>query len=236
MKILYLILLFLLPLVQSARALGVTWGSEITSVFRDSYGEPLDNTFYVQLGFFEDTLAGPFVPDASNVDDWITQWRVFDEASINLAGPGVHDYYTSEAWVNLDGSSSSEDPNVSLGLNFVGEKAYVWLRNSDTPSPETEWFLARAESWVFPEGDDDCCDYELAAQWSVSDLVSGSVAPIWGRQTTEIGDGFDHTDGLTNTYDIQTLTFIPEPSSFLMAVLGSSLLLRRRRDQVIPSA
>ena len=78
MKTLYLILLFLLPLVQSARALGVTWGSEFASVFRDSYGEPLDNTFYIQLGFFEDTLAGEFVPDASNVAEWITQWRVFD--------------------------------------------------------------------------------------------------------------------------------------------------------------
>lgn len=215
------------------------------SEFRDSYGHLLDNTFRVQLGFFEDTLAGDFVPDESNVANWVTQWRVFDEASINLDGDGS-DYFTSEAWVGFDGKSyvnsggapvlNTDEGTNTLGLNYTGQTAYIWLYNQKTPAPSasTEWFLARMTDWILPAGSNDCCDTTLNLQWSISQLDTANVTPIWGAQSGEIGDGH-YTDPTPGVYDIQTFTFIPEPSSLLLAVLGSSLLLRRKRDHVTPS-
>jgi hypothetical protein len=237
---------FFLLLVQSAIASGISWSSLTLSEFRDSYGNLLDETFHVQLGFFEDT----FVPNTGNVADWVTKWKVFDEASINLNGDGS-DYFTSEAWVGSDGLSyvNSEsgpilnpDATNSLGLNYAGQTAYIWLYNNKDPSTETEWFLARlgeevllADRWILPAGSDLCCDTTPNLQWNISQLDTNDVTPVWGAQSGEIGNGH-YTDPTPGAYDIQTFTFIPEPSSFLMAVLGSSLLLRRRRDQVIPSA
>lgn len=60
---------FFLLLVQSAIASGISWSSLTLSEFRDSYGNLLDETFHVQLGFFEDT----FVPNTGNVADWVTK-------------------------------------------------------------------------------------------------------------------------------------------------------------------
>jgi hypothetical protein len=234
-----LIFLFVLPLAQSARAGGVSWSSLTLSEFRDSYGHLLDETFHVQLGFFESALTGG--PTVDNVADWVNHWKVFDEASINLNDTGS-DYFTSEAWVGADGQSYVNsggapvlNPDADLGLNFAGQEAYIWLYNSKTPSLTTEWFLARVSDWILPAGSDDCCDPTFNLQWNVSQLATNEITPVWGAQSGKLGNGY-YTDTTPGAYELQTFTFIPEPSSLLMAVIGSSLLLRRRRDQVNLSA
>jgi hypothetical protein len=212
---------------SGVHAMTVSWSSELFSDFRDSFGNPLDETFTIQLGFFENVLGQAFVPAPNNVTDWTQQWRVFDQASLNL-GLG---YFTSEARVNEDGMSSSGF--ADLGLNFEGQQAFIWIRKGDDPVPGSEWFLAGASSWVFPEGSDECCDTTLPLQWSITDLTpegGGSVTPVWGGQTGTKGSGFYATTD--PGYTLQTFTFVPEPSAFLLTMTGSLLLLRRKRAVV----
>ena len=209
-----------------AQATTVSWGSEMFSDFRDSNGNPLDETFTIQLGFFEDVLGEPFTPASDNISQWVQQWKVFDQASLNI-GLG---YFTSEANVNADGTSGS--PFGGLGINFTGQEAYIWIRNGTELEPGTEWFLAGAPSWTFPVGSDDPHDLSLSVQWSTSDLdpeAGNPVTPIWGGQSGNIGSGsYAMTD---SGYTLQTFTFIPEPSAPLLTLMGTFLLLIRRRRE-----
>jgi hypothetical protein len=65
-------------------------------------------------------------------------------------------------------------------------------------------------------------------EWSVSDLSSADVVPLWGRQTDQ--QGFGEYDTISGS-GLQTFTFIPEPSSSLMAMIGVlGMVMRRRRN------
>jgi hypothetical protein len=218
--------------ISGAEAMAVSWGSELFSDFRDSFGNSLDETFVVELGFFEDVLGTPFVPGADNVADWIARWKTFDQASLNL-GMG---YFSSEARVTEEGTSTS--PAADLGVNFTGHQAYVWIRNATEPEQGTEWFLAAAPQWVFPQGSDECCDTSLPLQWSISDLNPDggeAVTPVWGSQSGNTGSGVYETTA--PEYTLQTFTFappvsVPEPTAILLTLSGSLLLFRRQRPIV----
>lgn len=212
---------------SGAHAMAVSWGSELFSDFRDSYGNPLDETFVIQLGFFEDVLGAPFVPDAGNVVDWAARWKVFDQATLNI-GLG---YFSSEARVTAEGAGTS--PAADLGVNFIGRQAYLWIRNGLEPMPGTEWFLATAAEWIFPQGSDECCDTTMPLQWSISDLNPDggeAVPPVWGGQTGRSGSGTYTTT--SPDFSLQTFTIVPEPSAILIAMSGGLLLLRRQRPAV----
>jgi hypothetical protein len=233
MKALPLILLGVFSSGSGASAKWVTWSSEAFSDFRDSFGNPLDETFIIQLGFFEDVLGTPFTPDKDNVSDWITQWRVFDQASLNLSDG----FFSAEAGIDGSGASTSQFADNDLGLNFSYQDAYIWIRNSDTPGPGAEWFLARSSEWVLPPGSEDCCDKTTPVQWSITDLnpQSGTpVTPVWGGQSGQYGEG---ERALTDpAYTLQTFTFIPEPSSSLLVALAAGALLLRRGRPGRPAA
>jgi hypothetical protein len=215
--------MIVLALCTRSQALSVSWGSELFSDFRDSMGQPLDNTFFIQLGYFQSTLEDPFVPTAENVGEWASRWMIFDQAQFD---PDIG-YFTSTVDVNTDGSSSS--PDASLGVISDGQQAYVWIYNDTTPIPGTEWFLATASNWQMPEPPDYCCDNGLPLEWSVSDLSNQGVTPIWGRQTELEGSG-EYTN-TSSEYTLQTYTFIPEPSSFLLtAITTIACVFRRRRN------
>lgn len=215
--------------VSGAHAASVSWGSELFSSFQDSAGNPLGNSFAIQLGFFEVTPGVAFTPEADNVADWVQHWRVFDQASLNL---GLR-YFTSEAQVKADGTSGSSFGTV--GTDFEGQRAYIWVRNSGDRVPGSEWFLATADSWVFPTGSDDCCDPGLPVQFSITDL-NPTTAPIWGGHTGNIGSGTYTDPNPTHPYTLQTYTFIPEPSTLVLTLVGSCLLLiRKRAHRLIPS-
>ncbi len=192
----------------------LNWGSNFFDSLHDSYGNPLDESFYFQLGFFESLM-----PDETNTGSWIASWRVFDEAEFNpLTG-----YFTGTAQILADGSSTSPDANQTLGLNFSGNQAYVWARNTT----DTEWFLATNTAWVFPSSADPCCDNSTPVEWAISDLDTAGDVPVWGRQGSKIGSGF-YT--VTDGYVLQTFTVVPEPSIMLLAPLAGLALLRRRRN------
>ena len=212
------------------------WGEGVGIPLIDSDGDAIDDSYKFELGAF----ALNFNPDESNVGEWLTHWRVFDR----LIFDSVFGFSTSSTTI-LDNVTSESQFASDPSFSFSKLDAYIWVRNGDEPVPGSEWFLARAETWSFPEFGGDCCANEFI-QWSTTDLSSSDV-PVWGWQNvTSTPDGtegsgvfsqmgFDERSVITPPYErapaIQTHTFIPEPSSALLTLLaGFGLLLRRRRN------
>ncbi len=218
MKITLILMTALLGAFAPTRAHAQTlnWGSPVGSLLVDSDGDGLDDRFVFELGAF----ALDFIPDDSNLEEWAVNWRVFDSASYNQD----FGYFTSTVQVLSDGSSSN--PAASAG-SFAGMIAYLWIRDSDEPVEGSEWLLVRAENWVFPAVGGDCCDTRVI-EWSISDLDSGDL-PLWGNQGGTRGPGESTT---TTTTGLQTHTFVPEPSTALLAAIacGFAVLCRRRSD------
>jgi hypothetical protein len=194
----------------------LNWGSQAFSDFADSSGNTLDHTFLFELGAF---VAG-FDVQTEPTSSWLENWRVFDRASYNQ-GNGV---FTSSVQMLDDGTSNS--PYLSPGgMSFAGLSAYLWVRKGDDPVEGSEWLLTRADNWTFPAPIPGCCDTDIV-EWSVSDLNGGNV-PEWGSQGGVDGPGV-HSD--TGPHTLQTYTFVPEPSTVILAPLaGFALMLRRRR-------
>ena len=194
----------------------LNWSNEVFDDLTDSNGNTLDETLFVfELGSF----VNGFVPDETNTDEWILNWRVFDTASYEQD----NGHFTSTVYIQNDVTSSN--PTAST-ISFAGLEAYIWIRNDDDPVPGTEWFLARADDWTFPTTGGDCCNTEVV-EWSVTDLATTDV-PLWGRQGGIEGPGEYSTP--PGTTGLQTFTFVPEPSTAIMtAIAGLGLVLRRRR-------
>jgi hypothetical protein len=191
----------------------LNWGNEVFGDLTDSEGAALDNTFVFELGSF----VGGFVPTSSNLEQWVLNWEVFDRAAYqeNLG------YFTSTVYVNNDVTTSN--PTAST-MSFAGLDAYIWIRNQDDPAEGAEWLLTRAADWTFPTVGGDCCDTRVI-EWAVSDLEPGDV-PVWGRQNGVLGSGEFSSAG---TAGLQTFTFVPEPSSAVLAAIAAGFMLLRRR-------
>jgi hypothetical protein len=192
----------------------------------DSDGDAIDDNFKFELGAF----ALNFDPNESNVGEWLTHWRVFDRLIYDPAF-----FFSNSSTTILENVTSASEFASDPNFSFSKLEAYIWVRKGEKLVPGSEWFLARAETWTFPEFGGDCCDTEFI-EWSATDLTpaSGEIpgdVPLWGLQkNVSGGEGvFSFTVG--PSFDgIQTHTFIPEPSSALLTLLaGSGLLLRRRR-------
>jgi hypothetical protein len=216
MKTFPIIMICLISLVSALRGQKLEWGSEVFSQIVDSKGAVLDNSYVFELGVF----AAPFTPDATNTSNWLANWLVFDRADYSQD----NGYFASNAEMASDGTSDSAFLTPGAP-SFEGLEAYIWVRNSATPSETTEWFLAKSPAWVFPTADPDCCDNALPVQWSLADLTQ-SDTPVWGSQSGKDGNGEFTQDG---TYELQTFTFVPEPSSALLAFLSCAFLLTRRK-------
>ena len=204
----------------------INWGSSIYDDIVDSEAQVLDQTFIFQLGSF----GSGFTPGEENVSEWAANWEVFDEADYNgietPADDGIWGYFTST--VNMEADGTSNSPALTPGAgSFEGRSAFVWIRNGDDPVEGTEWLLMRADSWIFPNADPDCCNNDLPLEWSMSDLAFDDV-PLWGSQSGVAGSGEFTTTG---SHTMQTFTFVPEPSTaLLVALAGMVAVMRRRRD------
>jgi len=220
-----------------SQAQQLNWGSSGGSFVVDSDGDGVDDSFVFELGAFPQG----FNLDENEPDQWAANWMLFDATDYNpLLGR-----FSGEVFIGNGVTSSSTRPNVSTD-SFTGLTAYLWIRNSDQAIPGSEWLLVRADNWVFPEQGGDCCTTSVI-NWSISDLDTSDV-PNWGWQNVpgtvngiqgpgEFTDpkGFDARSINAPNADIpptlQTHTFIPEPSSSLLLILGAcGLVLVRRRD------
>lgn len=188
----------------------LNWGSAAFSDLYDSEGNELDSSFVFELGAFD---MG-FTPTTENTNDWFANWRVFDTANYNA----VNGVFTGTEQVNEVSNYESM---------FEGLDAYIWVRNGSTPSPDTEWFLARKSTgpgaWVFPDLDPGCCPNGEVTQWSITQL--GTEDPIWGNQGGNLGGG---EFSVTGNFDLQTHV-VPEPASSVMALMAAAVVVLRRR-------
>ena len=195
----------------SARSQTLNWSSQTDSEIVDSQGVPLaQNTYVFELGAF----AAGFTPDESNISQWTANWRVFDTASYTYNQTTSFSYFT--------GTENVQNVPAYVSM-FQGLSAYLFVRNNT----DTEFFLARPadkNAWKFPTKDPDCCPNGKVTTWSVSNL--DTVVPVWGTQGGHEGGGI----GILGNYDLQTYA-VPETSSSLLALVGGSwLMLRRRRE------
>jgi hypothetical protein len=208
---------FLIGWTVPAGAQTFNWHNAVFDTVVDSDGDALDGTFVFELGAFADG----FVPIPENVDEWSSNWLVFDRADYN---PTLG-YFAGAVEMLSDGTSSSAEMTPGAP-SFEGELAYIWIRNNDAAAPGSEWLLLSDENWVFPMALNECCGNGLPIEWATSDLDSGDV-PLYGGQGGVEGPGvFTPVPGAV----LQTATFIvPEPSVAACLVLASCGLLRRRR-------
>ncbi len=202
-----LVVLLCLLGVMGVRSQTLNWASLTGSTIVAHQGDPLNNTFLFQLGAFD---VG-FIPDHTNLGQWSAKWHTFDTAAYSYDATSQTSYFTSTV-------SNIQDIPAYASL-FQGMQAYLWIQNSS----QTEYFLAGASNWTFPVQDPTCCPNGTPTSWSVSDL--GTDTPIWGGQGDKQGGG-DYTT--SQSYDLQTHV-VPEPTSSLLALLGSGFLILRRR-------
>jgi hypothetical protein len=219
MKLLFTLFVTILCFVAGSRAQAQTlnWGNVIGEPIVTSTGSPIDQTFVFQLGAFD---AG-FIPEFSNADQWLQNWRIFDTASYD------GDFGFSTATAYIQNGVTSAEPGAST-MSFAGLDAYIWIRDSDDAVEGSEWLLTRASTWSFPSTGGGCCDTTVV-EWSVSDLDS-STTPVIGGHHGVVGPGVFTPP--SSTTGLQTHTFIPEPSSVLSAILaGLLIVMHRRRDR-----
>lgn len=192
----------------------LNWGNVIGNPVTDSTGAAVTNAFSFELGAFD----SGFMPSESNVDQWLSNWKLFDRVVFDA----TYGFTNSEVYINNGVTSSNP---IASTDSFAGLDAYIWVRKGDDPIEGSEWLVTRANDWAFPLEGGDCCDTSFL-EWSVSDLTPSNT-PLWGRQKEEEGPGVFTSTGTTG---LQTYTFVPEPASALLAMMaGAVFTLRRRR-------
>lgn len=202
----------------------INWSSQLFSSIVDSNGNPLPpENFVFELGYFN----GSFDPAVNDFGTWIDNWTGVDIATYtsteyfddNSNSLGTYGYFTGQ--FNMSDVSGSFD---DLGIE---REAFIWIRNATEPVPGTEWLVVRAATWLYPQLDSECCSNDTPTIWSVSELGEFDV-PLFGNQSGFEGPG--ERSVYDSTADLQTYTFIPEPSSALLVGLaGVACAFRRRK-------
>lgn len=202
-------LMFIMSVVSlaSAQAVTIHWGNSLFDSLTESDGiTPISSAdFTVQLGFFDG-----LTPDMSNVDQWKSSWRVFDQANFNSA----IGYFTGSA--NLSDTTRTSDSSYADPLTIFpsAAQAHIWISNGgEANEPGTEWAVFTNPNWTFPEsGQHD------QVEWRVSD--PGTTA-VFGAVVT--------SNGGPTTIQAATFPIIPEPSTVTLLLLGLGFFLRRQR-------
>jgi hypothetical protein len=221
-----LVLLMLLGIlgIGSVQARNISWGSQPFDNLFDSTGSALDSTFTFEIGTFE----SGFTPTFENRVYWADNWKVFDQAT-NGDGwnPGAQ-FFSSVANLKADGTSQSSPP---LPANTFAENdiGYMWIYNSLTFDPASEWALITntsgdansADDWLFPDPADQ--SNPTSVFWN---LLNASETVTGGLNNVQ-GDGsYTATPG---TFSLQT-SVVPEPGSALL-IAAAGLLLRLHRGR-----
>ena len=203
----------------SAPARTISWRSGIGDTLVDSGGLSLTDAFIFELGAFD---AG-FTPDATNYGEWESRWHAFGQATYEpLLGngwePGAQ-YFTKDTTV-LGGQLSSESPPLASYAFTAGMQAFLWVYDSKTVAPTSEWALVGGSTWNFPSSD-------LLNLTPVVWELNSADRTIWGGANDIRGDGL--YTALPGSFDLQTAA-VPEPAGLvLLGLAGWGFGLRRRR-------
>lgn len=201
-------LMFIMSVVSlaSTQAVTIHWGNSLFDSLTESDGvTPISSAeFTVQLGFFDG-----LIPDMSNVDQWKSSWRVFDQASFNSA----IGYFTGSA--NLDDTTRTSDSSFADPLTIFpsSTQAHIWISNGgEADDPGTEWAVFTNPNWTFPDsGEHD------QVEWRVSDP---DTTAVFGAVVSDSGP---------TTIQAATFPVVPEPGTVTLLFLGLGFFLRRQR-------
>jgi hypothetical protein len=205
-----------------ASASTVFWGSVFNDTLFNSNGQPLDTSYSFEMGSF-----GAFTPTYQNVDQWAANWKVFDRAFAPDANGwnALYQFFTGTVNHDLGGHSDSSDANPA-DVFTQNEVAYLWVYNSKSIVPSSEWALVTDSSntanvWRFPNPADAAGSYN----W---DLALADQAVIGGVSSTQ-GPGTFGTD--PGGFSLQTHA-VPEPgSAFLLFCSAVACVVRRTRRE-----
>ena len=188
-------------------------------------GSYLDGGYTFELGVFDEG----FVPNGKNTSEWVASWNVFDAIVTNDEDTNdsvSSNTYTGSDTITFDRHSESLDAAVDPTFEFSQtNQAYVFVRNSDQTVAGSEWLLYTNEEWLFPFVAEENHN-RLLVEWLVEDGTQAVFGGINGGALT--GDGVQ-VNANDNDYLVQTFTFVPEPSTFGLLLLGSLSLFRRGR-------
>ena len=199
----------------------LNWGNTInpegipgfTEMSYDSHAVAIDQTgttFTFELGVF----TGGFAPDDSNVDMWGLNWQPLQATTYS---PTLN-YFT--AGYEL----------VAADASLEGSRGYIWVYNNTAGDETSEWFLATGEieadltpsdnNWLIPK-------YEDTLNFPYNWRLSTANTPVWGGLNSVPSIyGIQNVDPVL--YELQTFA-VPEPSATGLVLLGTLLLMRRRR-------
>ena len=213
---------FLLMLVMRSEGSTIYLSSLSNDVFLDSNGVALDGGYTFEWGSFQ---LG-FTPTSENLDQWATNWKVFD-AAVEGNGWTVGDSSLyQQADHTITGGSSSGFANP-LHTFVEGEAAYLWVYDTKDIYSSPEWALVAdfdkstnifPDSWVIP---DPGLQSGESFDWHTLDLdtaVFGGVNDVQGAGAYAVAPA---------SFTIQTHA-VPEPGSALL-LLAAGVFLRIRR-------
>ena len=208
----------------AAQARTIVWGTDVDSLLIDSSGALLDSSYTFELGSF-----GSFIPTSTNMDEWLTNWKVFDRAT----APGVNGYNPDAGYVAssavLEADQTTDNLSLPQDVTFEqGEQAYIFAYQGLDLNSVIEWALVTndssdgdsADDWIFPISDTRSPD---TLDWK----INGASAAVFGGENGTQGPG-DYT-GTQTGFVLQTATAVPEPGSALFILLSGLLMNFRRK-------
>lgn len=204
----------------------ISFGNDPGNILLQSQGvTALDDAFIFELGGFQ---TG-FIPTVANLPAWQVNWKPFDRAQAPSSSGwnSAISYFNSGATLLPNGHS---DQGLSSDVFTGGELAYLWVYNSKSIVPGSEWALVTNDdsdgiftnNWQFSDPTDPLA-------FPVEFQLSTASNPIFGGLNNVQGGG-DFTVPPT-TFHLQTHV-VPEPTGALL-ILIAGILVRLQRARSV---
>jgi hypothetical protein len=120
--------------------------------------------------------------------------------------------------MNFDGRMGRTITNGPVG-SFAGQKVSVWVFNTATTNTATQMGIFTSPEWLFPSTDDASQVANFAKSYAFNTNVNLGVNGLFALVGSEDADSFN----------LASLTPVPEPSVLGLVGLGGISVLKRRR-------
>ncbi len=201
--------------VGNAGAAAVSWSAATDNGLADVFGVKLAPGDLLLLGAFN-------IPDATiqansgNVAFLMSHFTTFGTSSIGTNVGGAPGFF----FQNTTGNTATTTP-----FPVQGQRIYIWAFNTPLATTATQegiFSQTVAANWIFP------------TQGGNPDTTGVDITDLTNAPSTALAPGADiviggFQQGVGNTLDFN-LALIPEPSTYVLALVGGiALWLLRRR-------